>query len=201
MRRSLARSAAGERCYLRRVSEPSLGSSLLVAMPQLADPNFHRSVVQLVHYDEEGAFGLVINRRAGVAAGDLCDHLEIPWHGDRRAEVGAGGPVQPETGWVLFGGAHDVPDSHRVADNVHFGGSLDGLRVLGETPPERVRLFLGYAGWSAGQLEVELAQGAWLVVPTTADVVFDGREDEVWSRVLDELGIDPASLVPTPGVH
>jgi putative transcriptional regulator len=171
-------------------------------MPQLTDPNFHRSVVQLVHYDEEGAFGLVINRRAGVAAGDLCDHLEIPWRGDREAEVGAGGPVQSETGWVLFGdGARDVPDSYRVAEGVHFAGSIDGLRALGEAPPERVRLFLGYAGWGGGQLQMELAQGAWLVVPSTAGIVFDGREDEVWSRVLDELGVDPASLVSTPGVH
>jgi len=171
-------------------------------MPQLTDPNFHRSVVQLVHHDEDGAFGLVINRRAGVAAGDLCDQLEIPWRGDRDAEVGAGGPVQSETGWVLFGGAAlDVPDSYRVANGVNFAGSLEGLRALGETPPERVRLFLGYAGWGGGQLEMELAQGAWLVVPSSAGIVFDGREGEVWSRVLSELGIDPASLVSTPGVH
>lgn len=184
------------------MSDSSLGSSLLVAMPQLADPNFHRTVVQLVHHDEEGAFGLVINRRAGVAAGDLCDHLEIPWRGDRGAEVGAGGPVQPETGWVLFGDvAGPVPDSHRVTEGVHFAGSLDGLRALGEAPPEQVRLFLGYAGWGGRQLEMELAQGAWLVVPSSAEVVFDGREEEVWGRVLHELGIDPASLVATPGVH
>jgi putative transcriptional regulator len=171
-------------------------------MPQLADPNFHRSVVQLVHHASDGAFGLVINRSAGIRAGDLCDHLEIPWRGDREAEVGAGGPVQPETGWVLYGdGAGEIPDAHRVADGVHFAGSLDGLRALGEAPPERVRLFLGYAGWSGGQLEMELAQGAWLVVPTSAALVFDGREEEVWSRVLSELGVDPASLVSTPGVH
>ena len=181
----------------------SIASALLVAMPQLGDPNFRRGVVQIVHHDEDGTFGLVVNRGAGVRTGDLCDTLEIEWRGDRDAEVGTGGPVQPETGWVLFGegGPRDLPGAHRVAEGIHFAGSVDALRSIGERPPERVRIFLGYAGWGPGQLEMELAQGAWLLVPTTPGVVFDGRGEPVWHRVLSELGVDPATLVPTPGIH
>jgi putative transcriptional regulator len=185
------------------VAAPSIESSLLVAMPQLGDPNFRRGVIQIVHHDDEGTFGLVVNRGAGISAGDLCDHLEIGWAGDRELEVGTGGPVQPETGWVLFGqgGPEGLSGAHQVAEGIHFAGSIDALRRIGERPPGRVRLFLGYAGWGPGQLEMELAQGAWLVVPTDAEIVFDGRGEAVWHRVLHELGIDPATLIPTAGVH
>ncbi len=185
------------------VSEPSLSTSLLVAMPQLGDPNFRRAVVQVVHHDGSGTFGLVVNRGAGVTTGDLCDQLEIGWSGDRDCEVGTGGPVQPETGWVLYGDDASVrpPDVHEVTSGIHFAGSLDALRALGEEPPSRVRLFLGYAGWAPGQLEAELAEGAWLVVPTNPAIVFDGRGEEVWLRVLEELGIDPATLVSSAGIH
>lgn len=185
------------------VSEPSLSTSLLVAMPQLGDPNFRRAVVQVVHHDGSGTFGLVVNRGAGVTTGDLCDQLEIGWSGDRDREVGTGGPVQPETGWVLYGDDASVPPPgvHEVTSGIHFAGSLDALRALGEEPPSRVRLFLGYAGWAPGQLETELAEGSWLVVPTNPAIVFDGRGEEVWRRVLDELGIDPATLVSTAGIH
>lgn len=185
------------------MSGSSLASSLLVAMPQLADPNFRRSVVQIVHHDDEGTFGLVLNRGSGVTAGDLCDSLEIPWSADRDEEVGTGGPVQPETGWVLFGGGgpDDLPGSHEITDGLHFAGSLEALRQIGERPPEQVRIFLGYAGWGPGQLEMELAQCAWLVVPTVPELVFAGGGEEVWHRVLRRLGIDPATLVPTPGIH
>jgi len=172
-------------------------------MPQLGDPNFRRAVVQVVHHDATGTFGLVVNRGAGVTTGDLCDQLEIGWGGDRDREVGTGGPVQPETGWVLYGeGAPlELAGVHRVTSDIHFAGSLDALRALGEEPPSRVRLFLGYAGWAPGQLETELVQGSWLVVPTDPAIVFDGRGEEVWLRVLDDLGIDPASLVSTAGIH
>ena len=172
-------------------------------MPQLEDPNFHRSVVQIVHHDEQGTFGLVVNRGSGLRAGALCDSLDLEWNGDRELEVGIGGPVQPNTGWLLYGeGAlADVPDAKPVAEGIHFAGSLEALRRIGARPPGRVRLFLGYAGWGPGQLEMELAQGAWLLVPTTASVVFAGCGDEVWRRVLHDLGVDPATLVPTPGIH
>ncbi len=172
-------------------------------MPQLQDPNFVRSVVLLVHHDEDGTFGLVLNREAEIRAVELCASLGLEWRGDDDAEVGIGGPVQPQTGWVLFGegGPSDREGVTRVLPGVFCAGSIEVLRELTERPVPEVRLFLGYAGWAPGQLEGELAAGAWLVAPATREVVFAVAPAEMWTRVLRDLGVDPATLVATPGIH
>jgi putative transcriptional regulator len=182
----------------------SIASSLLVAMPQLGDPNFRRSVVQLVHHDAEGAFGLVVNRRADFSTREICADHEIDWAGRDEGEVGYGGPVQQETGWMLLGddGPEDLPGVSRIADGIRFApATLDALRCLAPDPPAPLRLYLGYAGWGPGQLERELAQGSWLLVPTASALVFGGWGEDVWLASVRVLGIDPATLVPTPGVH
>jgi len=172
-------------------------------MPQLLDPNFRRAVVLLLHHDAEFTFGLVLNRASEISAESLCASLGIEWRGRAAALVGWGGPVQPNTGWVLLGdrAGADFEDVTEVCDDLHFAGSLETLRRVAAGPPQRLRLFLGYAGWGAGQLESELAQGAWLVAPLASRVVFDLAPDSMWERVLRDLGIDPATLVATPGVH
>lgn len=180
----------------------SIAPALLIAMPQLQDPNFRRSVVLLIHHDEEGTFGLVVSRVADITAEDLCATLEIDWRGGAEQLVGWGGPVQPNTGWVLFGeGPEDPGDASQVTDGIHFAGSLDTLRAIAQSPPERFRLFLGYAGWGPGQLEHELAQGSWLLAPVSSHMIFDVAEEAMWERVLRDLGIDPVTLIATPGVH
>jgi len=186
------------------VSEPTtLAPSFLVAMPQLADPNFERCVVLLVHHDDEGTFGLVLNRDGDVLASSLCSALGVDWRGDPTVSVGVGGPVQPNTGWVLFSDDALADDEGvtSLCDGLHCAGSLDTLREVAGRVADRRRLFLGYAGWAPGQLEAELVQGAWLVAPASADIVFDVESEAMWERVLHSLGIDPATLVPTPGVH
>lgn len=172
-------------------------------MPQLLDPNFRRTVVLLLHHDAEFTFGLVLNRPSEIAAESLCASLGIEWKGGNGALVDWGGPVQPNTGWVLLGdgAGSDMEDVTQVTDDVSFAGSLDALRKLAASPPDRMRLFLGYAGWGAGQLESELAQGAWLVAPITSPDLFDVDPEDLWDHVLRELGVDPATLVATPGVH
>lgn len=172
-------------------------------MPQLLDPNFRRTVVLLLHHDEDFTFGLVLNRTSEIAAESLCASLGIEWKGAPAALVDWGGPVQPNTGWVLLGGGAGagIEDATEVTDDLSFAGSLDSLKRLAANPPERLRLFLGYAGWGAGQLESELAQGAWLVAPLASRVVFEVEPDALWEHVLRELGVDPATLVATPGVH
>jgi putative transcriptional regulator len=84
---------------------------------------------------------------------------------------------------------------------MYFAGSLDVLRIVAETPPGDVRLFLGYAGWGPGQLEAEMAQGVWLTVPSTREAVFRTASDDMWEFVVRSLGIEPATLITTPGVH
>jgi len=182
-----------------------LAPALLVAMPQLLDPNFRRAVVLLVHHDAEGTFGVVLNRTTEIRASQLCESIEVDWRGDPDAEIHWGGPVQPQTGWVLFeegeAEGEDGEDVREVVPGVGFAGSLAVLRRMASEPPSRVRILLGYAGWGPGQLESELAQGAWLVAPADASVVFATDLDAMWSRVVRSLGIEPATLVPSRGVH
>ena len=172
-------------------------------MPQLQDPNFVRTVMLLVQHDESGTFGLVLNREVDHSVRELCEGLDMKWGGHPEQSVHWGGPVQPDTGWMLF--ADDAraqfEQTAELADGVSFAGSLDVLRLIAESPPGDVRLFLGYAGWGPGQIEAEMAQGVWLTAPTTRRAVFGTPPDEMWEYVVRSLGIEPATLITTPGVH
>ena len=184
------------------MTDSELAPGLLVAMPQLIDPNFHRAVVFMVEHDENGSFGLVINRRTEFTCEHLCDNLEMDWRGDPDRLVSWGGPVQPEHGWLLVGdGPLEHEDLVTVTDGVRFSRSPEVLRAVARRPLPRMDIFLGYAGWGAGQLVEELISGAWIVAPVTADFVFDRPRESLWESVLRELGIDPATLVPTTGVN
>ena len=181
----------------------SLAPSLLTAMPALADPNFHRAVILLVHHDNEGAFGMVLNRPTEISASALCEFLGFTWRGAPEQIVHWGGPVQTNTGWVICGENRlaDSPEATRFSDTLHCAGSLDILRHLAEAPPPSLRLFLGYAGWGAGQLESELAQNAWVTVPLSPDAVFSIDHETLWNHAWQLLGVDPSTVVGTPGVH
>ena len=168
-------------------------------MPQLADPNFRRAVILVVHHDEDSTFGLVLNREVELSIRELCESLEFDWNGETSAEVAWGGPVESHTGWVLFQDdlETDVEADHisRLDGELCFAGSMDVLQQLAERPPQDLRIFLGYTGWGEGQLESELAQGAWVVAPLSPDVVFDVPVDEMWNHVLREMKIDRKSVV------
>ena len=173
-------------------------------MPQMMDPNFARSVVLLIHHDTDGTFGIVLNRPTDLTAPALCSSLEIEWRGDPEGAVDWGGPVQPESGWMLFGhesGMDSLEGVTSVAEGVWFSSSLEVLKELARDCPAQLRVLLGYAGWGPGQLEAELSQGAWLTVPVSQEVVFEVHPDLMWERVVRSLGIDPAALVSSPGVH
>jgi putative transcriptional regulator len=115
--------------------------------------------------------------------------------------------VQPEPGWVVFtDDGPDVPatDDEDVAtlrEGVRVTGSLEMLRTVANQPPSEVRLYLGYAGWGADQLESELAEGAWLLAPLRREVIFDTNEDDMWETVVRSLGIEPTALIPARGIH
>lgn len=184
-----------------------LSSQLLVAMPQLADPNFKRAVVLLVHHGEGGSFGIVLNRSLDLTMSELMQNSGIQWPAG-IGSVGWGGPVQPERGWVVFCDEDRPPapvtteeDVATLQQGVCVTGSLDMLRSVANHPPTAVRLFLGYAGWGAEQLESELAEGAWLLAPLRREVVFDTAEDDMWETVVRGLGVDPSALVQARGIH
>ena len=174
-------------------------------MPQLADPNFRRAVVLVVHHDANSTFGLVLNRGVELSVRELCESLEFEWNGAAEAEVAWGGPVESNTGWLLFQGGLDTEIENEAISHLDgdfcFAGSLEVLRQLALRPPADLRIFLGYAGWGQGQLEAELAQGSWVVASLSPEIVFDVPPDRMWDHVLRGMNIDPATLISTAGVH
>ena len=162
------------------MADSDLAPAFLVAMNQHWDPNFRGSVVLMLHHDEQGAVGLVVNRVTDLPMASLCETFGLTWRGAPEMRVDWGGPVQPELGWMLLGeGNPDVPEVESLTDGIRYTRSNDVLREVAANPPRHLRMFLGYAGWGPGQLERELAQGAWLVAPASARLVFEGRRDRL----------------------
>ena len=174
---------------------------MLISMPQLADPNFVRTVILLCEYGKEGAFGLVVNRPMAEPAHEVVrTDPEI----DIRKDVHlfTGGPVEPMRAWVLTADASVDDDATEVADGVYLTASPSAVRRALQSPPEpRLRVVVGYAGWAPGQLDEELTQSAWLLVPVGADLIFDSAPDKMWDAAIQRLGADPAHLLGSPGVH
>jgi putative transcriptional regulator len=186
------------------MSGDSIAPGLLLAMPQLDDPNFARAVVLMVQHSDQGSFGLVLNRPSETPVIDVTAPLGMRWRGDPSAVIWVGGPVSPESGWLL----HEPTDEPLAADGtleltegISLSTSPANFRTLVERPPRRLRFLAGYAGWGAHQLESELAQGAWLTADVTPELVFDTPAERMWDVALRSLGVEPGSLVPGFGVH
>ncbi|RSK39538.1 YqgE/AlgH family protein [Hymenobacter perfusus] len=165
--------------------------SLLISQPFLGDPNFERTVVLLCsHSEEEGSFGLVLNRPATLRLGDV---LELPGGETLPAThipLGIGGPVQPDTLHYLHQ-QPDLPQASHLGDQVYWGGSFSQLLeqlISGQAAPDDVRLYVGYSGWTAGQLAEEVRENVWIVHPNAAAKVFTLTTDAFWQSILREKG-------------
>lgn len=175
---------------------------LLLAMPQVLDPFFHKSVVLLIHHQEEGSLGFIINRPTGIKVSEILSGLEIPWQGDSGTMAFFGGPVQPQLGTVIFRQqAALANDDNGLSDHLTevFPGAamtqrIGDLESLAEEPPGSFRFLLGYAGWGSGQLAQEIMRNDWLTAPVRDDLVFGESPDDVWAAALASVGIDPAQL-------
>lgn len=182
----------------------NLAPGLLLAMPQLADPNFSRAVVLMIEHSDQGSFGLVINHPSPIRATELLDSLEMSWHGDDKAVVWAGGPVSPSTGWVLhepLGIAQPGQGTIEITSSILLSTSPDRLRAIGRQPPTNIRLLLGYSGWGPGQLAEEMARGAWLHTDATPELVFETPPDDIWDAAMRRLGVNPRDLFASKGVN
>lgn len=173
----------------------SLRAQLLVASPQLGDPNFARTVVLITEHNEEGAMGIVLNRPATTTVADAAPELEeLVLPGE---DVFVGGPVQPSSVIVLA--EWDDPDEPEVPV---FGGI--GFVGAGAEPSAlaaevaRARVFAGFAGWSAGQLELELERDDWILEPAEPDDVFSDVPEDLWSEVLERKGGQYALVARMP---
>jgi putative transcriptional regulator len=181
----------------------TLAPSLLLSMPQLTDPNFTRTVVLLCkHSEEQGAFGLVVNRPL-VASGRVVVNLDPPVETDHDLEVWVGGPVEQHRSWILVAGPEGEQEiTVPIADGLYLSTSPDLLRRLLEPdPPRHARLVVGYAGWGPGQLEAELQASSWLMSDIDRNLIFATPPEEMWEKAIRRLGADPASLQMSRGVH
>jgi len=175
--------------------EPGTGI-LLIADPFLKDPNFLRTVVFLCEHRTEGSFGFVLNRRFENTLDQLLPDLD-----DHPLPVYYGGPVQTDTIHFLHQYPEQVPGGQEVLDGVYWGGDFEALIQLiryEDYDPAKIRFFIGYSGWSEGQLAAEMEEKSWLTVEATKPLVFHSKHDEVWKDALLHLGGDYSMMVNFP---
>jgi putative transcriptional regulator len=175
-----------------------LSGHFLIAETELQDPNFFRTVVLVLHHNDEGAFGLVVNRESEVAVADVIEDTERSALAELPVFVG--GPVQQNYVFVLHSGVPDRYSSEHVENpcrGVYFEPSFqhvldyvnsEDYLVLAADERPAVRIFAGYSGWGSGQLERELQDGAWLVHPARGEVVFGVDSAEGWKKALSQKG-------------
>jgi putative transcriptional regulator len=181
----------------------SLAGQLLVAMPQMLDQRFARSVIYLcAHSGEAGAMGLVINKLLGsLTMGELFTQLDIePSVAVGSRPVHFGGPVEAGRGFVLHTSDYREEATLHVNGNISVTATLEVLRAIGKDHGPRQSLFaLGYAGWAPGQLDAEIQANGWLSVAADDDIVFASDHDEKWTRALAKLGINLSMLSSEAG--
>jgi putative transcriptional regulator len=183
------------------MSDSSITPALLLSMPQLADPNFGRTVVLLCEFAEEGAFGLVINRPTEFPAASVVQ-LVPPVVAANDLPLWIGGPVEPERGWVLLSEKRESDEAREIAPGLFLSASPQVLRrVLESSMPPPARVIAGYAGWGPGQLDQELSESSWLMTEVDAEFVFTTPPAQLWEAAIRRLGVDPAQLQQGHGVH
>src|SRR6478752_2139574 len=182
----------------REIAMKSLTGQLLIAMPQMMDPRFARSVVYVcAHSEDEGAMGLVVNKLlSSLTMDELFTHLNLaPGNLERARPVHFGGPVEPGRGFVLHTADYREDATLVVGDGFAVTATLDILRKIGKGEgPEQSLLALGYAGWAPGQLDAEMQANGWLSVIADPGLIFDSDFDAKWQRALGKLGIDLTML-------
>ena len=190
----LATGSEAARPPVDRIAENSTAGRLLVATPELEDPNFRHTVVYVAEHDGSGAMGLVVNRVLGTGPiAELLEGLSIEGDVDPAAqiEVHYGGPVAGGRGLVLHSPDFHGADTVVLSDLAALTGSPDVLSAIAAGKGPRRSLFaLGHAGWAPGQLEAEIAAGAWVIVEADEALLFDDETESKWQRALDRQGID-----------
>ena len=187
-------------------SEP-IAPGLLLAMPQLGDPNFSHSVVLLIeHSSERGSFGLIVNRPTDVRIADAMREIGEDWPEESDAVLWNGGPVSPgpyePAGLILHYPVLPDDDPDRAGIVLHpFPPPEETLPRLAGESIERLRVMIGYAGWGSRQLEAEIRHGAWLLAPADPALIFGTPAEDMWQAAIRSLGIEPGALMTPEGLH
>lgn len=187
-------------------NSPYLVGKLLLSMPSMGDQRFHRSVIYMCAHDENGAMGLVINHQMpDVTFENLLEQLDIT--SDIKVDLKAlklpvlrGGPVEAGRGFLLHSKDFSQEETVDIDDDFAITGTLDAIKAIaGGEGPERLLFILGYAGWSAGQLDAEIQQNSWLVAEPDPALIFGDVKTDKWTQAVSSLGFDPAMLSGAAG--
>ena len=187
------------------VASVDLTNHFLIAMPNMADPHFSRSLTYICEHNDQGALGVVVNRPIDMTVLALLERLEIKIKRNpetAKAPVYFGGPVQTDRGFVLHSPLGEWKSTLGVEGQPHLGltTSMDILEAVGAGKgPDKLLVTLGYSGWAAGQLEHEIGQNAWLTVKASEDILFDLPPEERLPAAMELLGVDFASLSDVAG--
>jgi putative transcriptional regulator len=174
----------------------------LIAMPAMADPNFAHTLTFVCEHNQDGALGIVVNRPTDMRLATLLAQIDVPLAKPDagNAPVHFGGPVQVDRGFVLHRPLGNWQSTLAISEEIGLTTSKDVLEAVARGEgPANVLVSLGYAGWSAGQLEQEIAQNAWLTVPADADVLFDTPAEGRLPAAMRLLGIDFSRLSDVAG--
>lgn len=159
----------------------------MISEPYLPDPNFERSVILLCEHNEEGSFGFVLNQKSKLSLAEVIE--DAP---DAELPLFIGGPVQQDTLHFIHRSAKLSEESREIAEGVYWGGDFEQLLFLldtGQISADEVRIFIGYSGWSPGQLVDELEAKSWIVNKNTRpEFIFDYSYDELWREILKNMG-------------
>ncbi len=169
---------------------------LLISDPFLKDPNFMRTVVFLCEHQEQGSFGFVLNRIFNTTIDELIPELD-----GHKLPVYDGGPVQRDTIHFLHQYPAEIPGSMEIMKGIYWGGDFETVVDMIKREaiePHRIRFYIGYSGWSGGQLKDELKEKSWLTLMGTRKLVFHHKYDEIWKESLKQLGGDYEMMINFP---
>ena len=180
----------------------SLTNHLLIAMPNLVDPNFEQSVSYICEHNNEGAMGVVINRPTTLSFSDLCEQLEIEITDSDTVNypIFDGGPVETDRGFILHTPLGEWESTLEVTKDIGLTMSQDIIEAIAEgydsnnKPPKHFIITLGYAGWSEDQIEEEIAENVWLNVAANTKILFNTPIKKRWSAAAAALGINLQQL-------
>ena len=180
----------------------NLTEHFLIAMPNMADPHFAKSLTFICEHNDQGALGLVVNRPTEMNLHALLEQVSIAPDTDdfKSIAVHFGGPVQVDRGFVLHAPVGTWQSTLAIGSEIGLTTSKDILQAVARGEgPRQMLVTLGYAGWAPGQLEHELAQNAWLTVHAKREVIFDLPAEERLAAAMSLLGIDYARLSDVAG--
>ena len=168
-------------------SDPVSIGTFLVASPELADPNFSRTVVLICEHGADGSLGVIVNRRTRLLLSEVLP--DVPVLKGTSYHLFSGGPVQRHGILMLFRIEQQPATSLEVLDGVYFGDNMEALEhiITNPHPTETFRAYAGHAGWAPGQLDLEIAGGFWAILPAASTAIFDHDPRELWSDMLEGL--------------